>query len=114
MATAPPITVLWWADSRRNGSTQPFTTNRVNSSITTWTLGSNALATARAAVVLPAPHGPVTMMIGAARLWDGSATTTPSDLLERRPRQQEHLLADAGEVHPRFGLVALAAQLDDD
>ena len=35
-------------------------------------------------------------------------------LLQRRPREQQPLLADVAEVHDRFGLVAVADQLEDD
>src|SRR5262245_52025972 len=42
-------------------------------------------------------------------------TTAPdSDALERRPREEEHLLAHIGEAHPRLGLVARAFDVDDD
>ena len=38
----------------------------------------------------------------------GDISAGSSDLLERRPGQQQALLADLGEVHDRFGLVAVA------
>ena len=63
--TADPRTWFWCAASGSHGSTQPLTTNGVQSSIRMCTLNSKDAAISRPTVVLPAPEGPVMTAIGA-------------------------------------------------
>ena len=72
--TAPPSTSFWRDDSGSHGSTHPFMTNWVKSSMRTSALLSPIFAaTSRLTVDFPTPDGPVTMRIGAR-----AARITPS------------------------------------
>src|SRR6476659_5070692 len=55
---------------------------------------------------LSLPHHPGKGRSTAPAALDATTAGRCSSLLQRRPGQQEALLADAGEVHNRLGLVA--------